>query len=276
MKKVLYNIWVIAYPVILQLAMLLVVPRLVLTTSWGQAAAAAMGEMWFQFCVSALTFVILIPFYVKSGYTRVDITALKSRHAVSWIIAAVLIAVAFQYAQTYFNAVTRIARFFPMNPNDDWVNRAIKENPFLPSILATVIMAPVAEELVMRGMFLRRLNKFIPVWAAVIIQAAIFSAMHRASIYYSIWLFALGVIFGVLFIKSKSLFVPIAAHIAANFVVLYPTIQQALDQITIKQVGGFRIVYAIKMACYAVLFAVCLTAFLLSTRKPKDSAINHQ
>ena len=82
-------------------------------------------------------------------------------------------------------------------------------------LFATVILAPVVEELVFRGMLQTSLSHKMPIWAAIAISAAIFSAMH-GDLNSAPALMAIGAIFGTLYHLTGSLRVTIAAHLANN------------------------------------------------------------
>ncbi len=85
--------------------------------------------------------------------------------------------------------------------------------------LAAIVVAPVAEELFFRAFFYRALRNRMRVWAACLINAAVFSSLHVQ--YLAVpWAFAIIVVFGVaaclLYEYTGSVFGPIAMHAAFN------------------------------------------------------------
>jgi membrane protease YdiL (CAAX protease family) len=82
-------------------------------------------------------------------------------------------------------------------------------------LLATVILAPIAEELIFRGLLQKSLARRLPIWAAIAISAAVFSAMH-GDLNSAPALMAIGAIFGLLYHLTGSLRVTILAHLANN------------------------------------------------------------
>lgn len=82
-------------------------------------------------------------------------------------------------------------------------------------LFATVILAPVVEELIFRGMLQKSLSHKMPIWAAIAVSAAIFSAMH-GDLNSAPALMIIGAIFGTLYYLTGSLRVTIAAHLANN------------------------------------------------------------
>ncbi len=83
------------------------------------------------------------------------------------------------------------------------------------AVAMVVIVGPVVEELVFRGALLRGLSSRLGMWPSVLIQAALFAALHR-----SLWLFApmlvLGIVLGWLAESRQSLWPPIALHALYN------------------------------------------------------------
>jgi membrane protease YdiL (CAAX protease family) len=86
-------------------------------------------------------------------------------------------------------------------------------------LFATVILAPIAEELVFRGMLQKSLSHRLPIWAAIGISALIFSIMH-GDLNSAPALFVIGGIFGLLYHLTGSLRLTIVAHLTNNLVAM--------------------------------------------------------
>ena len=63
------------------------------------------------------------------------------------------------------------------------------------ALLATVIAAPLAEEVVFRGLIQSRLRRVMPGWLAVVIAAALFGLCHGQAVWMA-YAFTLGLFFG--------------------------------------------------------------------------------
>ena len=98
-----------------------------------------------------------------------------------------------------------------LNENSDLVTNA---NPVL-SFFAVVILAPVFEELLCRGLILKTLHKTMPKWFAIVLSSAIFGIVHGNPIQF-IYATALGIILGWLYTKFDSIWIPILCHLAFN------------------------------------------------------------
>ncbi len=83
-------------------------------------------------------------------------------------------------------------------------------------IVTAVIIAPVAEELVCRGLLLHRLTYKWNIKAAIIVSSVIFGAMHG---YNAVGSFVFALMMCILYLKTKSLKVSIAFHMLNNLLV---------------------------------------------------------
>ena len=91
------------------------------------------------------------------------------------------------------------------------------------SFAATVIGAPVAEELIFRGMIYRHLRKALPAglgWLALVLQAVIFGMAH-GQLLWAAFTFALALVLGLLYDYFDSLWPCVLTHLcfnAANYI----------------------------------------------------------
>jgi membrane protease YdiL (CAAX protease family) len=88
------------------------------------------------------------------------------------------------------------------------------------TILATSVLAPVAEELVFRGFVLGWLQGRLPVGWAVVVSAAIFSSAHFAYLQPTLLLpiFGVGLVVGCLYQLSRSVWPGVVVHASLNLV----------------------------------------------------------
>ena len=81
--------------------------------------------------------------------------------------------------------------------------------------VATVVMAPLVEEITFRGLILSRLRRALPAWLSVILSALLFAAIHV----YPVWMayaFILGLVFGFLALRARSIWPSLVAHMVFN------------------------------------------------------------
>jgi CAAX protease family protein len=91
-------------------------------------------------------------------------------------------------------------------------------------LLSICVVGPVVEELVFRGLILRRLVARRGFWPGVIWSALIFALLHPHMLF-GAWVFA--VICSLLYLATGSLLVPIAVHILHNTALAVPGIYRA-------------------------------------------------
>lgn len=82
--------------------------------------------------------------------------------------------------------------------------------------LYSVILAPICEELVFRGVTMRQAKKFLPFWAANIFQAVLFGTFHM-NMMQGVYTFCVGLVLGVICEKSGSIYNAIFYHMLFNF-----------------------------------------------------------
>ena len=85
------------------------------------------------------------------------------------------------------------------------------------SLLATVILAPISEELLFRGLTLRFLRSAGVKFAiANVIQALLFGILHM-NLVQGIYAFVVGLVLGYVAGKCRTVFLPILLHLCFNF-----------------------------------------------------------
>ena len=92
---------------------------------------------------------------------------------------------------------------------------ASMENDFGMFVIAVVLGAPLAEELVFRAGPLKHLTKKMPAFYAILLTSALFALAH-GSPFQMIYTFALGMISGYLFIKTDSIYPSLVCHLTLN------------------------------------------------------------
>ncbi len=94
-------------------------------------------------------------------------------------------------------------------------NLGMTEPTFLP-LLYTIVLAPVTEELIFRGLSLKILEMEFPFWAANILQAFYFGTMH-GNMVQGIYAFLSGMVLGYLVKRKGTLAAGILCHFGVNF-----------------------------------------------------------
>jgi len=89
-------------------------------------------------------------------------------------------------------------------------------------VIVMMVFVGITEELLFRGLLQRSLEDLVPLWQAIGTSSLIFALMHMGWLnpVEIIFAYAAGVVFGLMYYKTKSLIAPIIAHGFGN-VVLY-------------------------------------------------------
>ena len=97
----------------------------------------------------------------------------------------------------------------------DMITDMLTSAPPWLTILSVVILAPIVEELTMRGLVQRRLEAVMPPHGAIITAAALFGVMHM-NLIQGVYAFVLGLLLGWTYRKGRNLLIPILAHLMFN------------------------------------------------------------
>ncbi len=135
---------------------------------------------------------------------------------VPWVLAAVGVAAGMRVFEMVYEALLRAGGVALSGQNLD-MTRILPPGVFGTAftVVLLVVIAPIAEEVVFRGVLL---SAFRARWgdvAGITVSAAIFSAVHLNP-YSFLPLFVLGASMGALFVKSRSLWTAVIAHAAFN------------------------------------------------------------
>ncbi|MCC7553264.1 MAG: CPBP family intramembrane metalloprotease [Methanobacteriaceae archaeon] len=82
------------------------------------------------------------------------------------------------------------------------------------SLLSSVVVAPIFEELLFRGIFLQRLHIVFKITTAILITSILFGIVHNFGGIISAIVF--GICMCILYVKSQNILVPIFAHFLNN------------------------------------------------------------
>lgn len=115
------------------------------------------------------------------------------------------------------NQLLSISRLDVLFPGYMEIQKAIYGGNIVMKVLAAVILAPVVEELLFRGLVFKRLDKYVGKLPAMILSSLFFGVYH-GNVVQGVYAFVIGMVFVFIYDKYKTLMAPILAHIFANFV----------------------------------------------------------
>lgn len=145
---------------------------------------------------------------------KVDIFEVFSPDTLKTVLIVVILNMFFSYGMLYFSDfILKVAPSFNLF------------NSFLTgSLIATILISPISEELIFRGVFLNRLQLAVPTIFAVLISSLLFAALHSFGSIFSAFVF--GICIAILYLKTENIFVAMFTHFLNN---LFAEIIVALD-----------------------------------------------
>jgi LPXTG-motif cell wall-anchored protein len=200
------KIWRIIYPALIFVGVvnIFTITALLLFGKW-------LDILWCTVIAYIFTGAVLLPIWFKMYKNNYGYTS--ERSAGILLLSAGLMVGGWFLFIGFIGAADIINRFFPdyMKLN----NAIVNDGTFLSQFFAYAIAAPIIEEICFRGIILKRMLKWLPVWPAVIIQAMLFGIVHL-NLFQGIYAMCVGIIFGVLYTRFRSICVTIAAHFGFN------------------------------------------------------------
>lgn len=120
------------------------------------------------------------------------------------------------------------------------------------AVISTAILAPVAEEIIFRELMMKKLRQLFPFWFANIVQALVFGIYHM-NIVQGIYAFLLGMLFGYVAYRMKSIWASIMLHGITNAAGLI--IDIILPQALFESTNGM-IIFAILCSTITLLLTL--------------------
>ncbi len=137
----------------------------------------------------------------------------KIYHILFIVIANILFVSAIYFILRYLGSLSLIPFDSPLFGDFTYLNEDIVSIYFL----SIVILSPIIEELLFRGIFLRRLNfEFNNLTLAILVSSLLFGICHNFGGILGAILF--GICVSILYVKSKNILVPILAHFLNNLI----------------------------------------------------------
>lgn len=156
-----------------------------------------------------LTLLILAVFFLlrrKNPFREIRLVAAPGRCAV----------VGGAVAPILYAAVSLVMSLLPEAWMEDYMDAsaALNDTGVIMAV-ATVLIAPIVEETVFRGLVLSRLKRVMPGWLAVVLSALLFGVCHGQAVWMA-YAFVLGLLFGVMTLRTGSIWPSLIAHIVFN------------------------------------------------------------
>lgn len=163
----------------------------------------------------SLSVVILFGFWYQKRFRALDVKTIPT-HFNPWILVGIVLLVpGLQYLTSYVATFTAAI-------NPQWLENyeALIETAGLTDVsllmgLYAVLIGPICEELIFRGITLSYAEKDMPFWVANLFQAILFGVYHLNMIQ-GVYAAFIGLFFGYIYRKTKSIFPCMLMHILFN------------------------------------------------------------
>lgn len=211
--------------------------------------------------LSALVWIVVYGIWYKRSYVKkrkVDIKKIFSLKSLIWIT---LLGLGLQFSVTMIlTFVMSLAPDF-FKSYEEVMNTLGMGNSLL-SFVYIVLIAPVAEELIFRGVIFEKSKKVLPFVYANILQALLFGLMHF-NLVQSSYAFVLGLFLGFICYKKKSLLASIYLHFVINLAGVLPNILFASEN------DSQSTVYVPFMIIVAIISTVIVVISMIQIKKDK-------
>lgn len=111
----------------------------------------------------------------------------------------------------------------------------------LAAVFAIIVIAPLFEEILFRGIVFTELSTVMRPWAANILQAIFFGVAHGV-LFQSIFAFVIGILLGIVYYKTRSIITSALCHSAFNLSVVFSYTDMTTGSAVIMMVFGVLIV----------------------------------
>ena len=182
-------------------------------TASGTITAATFWLLIVADIVSVALIVALVLSFYKEKLSSLGLTTKKLPEALLYGVVGFIVAFIVVSIVGY-----PIEQYFGVDLTQQALSNSATVSGLLPLVLLSgVIIAPIAEEIVFRGYFYKAFRDRFKPWYAIVMSAALFSAIHLEPLA-AVQLFVIGVVLAYMYEKTDNLMAPIALHMLNNAV----------------------------------------------------------
>lgn len=134
------------------------------------------------------------------------------------------------------------------------VNSSMANSFVAGGLFATIIVSPISEELIFRGVFLNRLQLVVPAIFAVLISSLLFASLHSFGSIMSAFVFA--ICMAILYLKTGNIFAAIFAHFLNN------SLAECIVALDVNQMLFSNSFVMATVSVLAIVSAILLAVFI--------------
>lgn len=164
--------------------------------------------------------VIVFPFLLRSFRSdRMLFDAEIMKFSVRTIILCVLISLLFSFS---CNNIIGMSPLPKLSKAYEIASNAFYGSTLVIEIISSVIVTPIVEELIYRGIIFKRLKNMKKMPIAIFLSALIFAMMHFNIVQF-VFAFVLGIVIATIYAKTNQILVCILCHMAINGLAVFRT-----------------------------------------------------
>lgn len=164
--------------------------------------------------VMHVSFVVVFGIWYKFGFVKKNKIPFKRVFTVRNIVCFVVLGLSLQVAISYLLEIVGILLPSVMEKYLRLLETMDIGNSVL-TLVVTVLLAPVGEELIFRGVIMGYAKRLMPFFVANFLQAVLFGVYHM-NLVQGTYAFLMGLLFGYLVKKCDSLLASISVHFIIN------------------------------------------------------------
>ena len=131
------------------------------------------------------------------------------------VVTNIILAIALGYAMDYLIYLFPYIDYMPSYEVEEAAGLSFA---YLITFVDVVVIAPVLEEFIFRGIILNRLGRRIPIILAILLSSLLFGFLHGTSGFVSAFIF--GVCACIVYLKTQNIFASISIHFLNNLVAM--------------------------------------------------------
>lgn len=153
----------------------------------------------------------------------------RAKRFLNWMVVAVVLAIALHIMARALLIVTEYLVEGEAVRTLYHGKFAVPSSPEAAALVAwSVLFAPVIEEVIFRRYIFQAVRRIASHGTSLLVPSLLFAAMHIREpgdplhVMTVVWLFAAGIVYQLLYVASKSIWTPIAAHTIGNAIAVAP------------------------------------------------------
>ncbi|OUB77079.1 CPBP family intramembrane glutamic endopeptidase [Bacillus thuringiensis] len=168
---------------------------------------------YYEYLVYFLIFFLIILTYKPArSYLFQLISSIKFNKPKDYVF----IILSWIFLMCYLAVLNIITQQLHMTPDPPKMIYNPSEMQLLIYGIGLVLLAPIWEEFLFRGILFSRLKNYIPICACFIISSLAFTCIHPISFGNSLYIFVFGLLVAYSYYKTNNMFVPISIHLLNN------------------------------------------------------------